>query len=423
MTELSAKNLPFIYNLFMPVIGSVDNWMQHVERAADLGFNWTFLNPIQFPGESGSLYSIRDYDKLNPLFFPQESAEQQFKAFEGFVKLSREKGVEVMVDLVINHTAHDSPLLEEHKEWFKWLEDGTIAHPGAMDNGHWVIWGDLAEIDNENSSDKAGLYEFWWQIIKHMIDIGVTGFRCDAAYKVPNDLWRLLIGRAKDLNEECTFFAESLGCPFEDNLALAQAGFDYTFNSGKWWDYRGDWFLDQLKDGAGRTRSICFPESHDTDRLMEEFRGDVERVKQHYTFTGLITSGVMIVSGFEYGFKKRCHVVKSKPEDWEGINEDLSGHIKKINKIKANHPVFQEDNYVEKINIGTDNIMALKKTRLDRSESVLILLNLYGQVHNCDIEKLKQASGLPNINVLAGSVSINENELVLNPWGAAVLTK
>lgn len=423
MSDISAQKLPFIYNLFPPLFGDVKNWMPHVERAAGLGFNWIFLNPVQYPGESGSLYSIRNYDKLNPLFFPQENPEEQFAAFKEFITASREKGVEVMVDLVINHTAHDSPLLEEHAEWFKWLEDGTIAHPGAMDNGHWVLWGDLAEIDNENSSDKGSLYEYWWNIIKQMIDMGVRGFRCDAAYKVPNDLWRLLIGRAKDICEECTFFAESLGCPFEDNLALTQAGFDYTFNSGKWWDYRGDWFLDQLNDGAGRTRSICFPESHDTERLMEEFRGDVARVKQHYTFTALITSGVMVVSGFEYGFKKRCHVVKSTPADWEGVNEDLTEHIKKINKIKANHAIFQQDNNVKKLDIGTDNIMALKKTRLDNSESVLILLNLYGQKHNCNLNRLKEVSGLGSINILAGAVSMNEDELLLDPWGAAILTK
>jgi starch synthase (maltosyl-transferring) len=423
MTEVNPNNVPFIYNLFPPLVGKSSNWTEHIKRAAGMGFNWCFLNPIQYPGESGSLYSVRDHDRLNTLFFPQKNAEEQFKAFSEFVKESRDAGLEVMVDLVINHTAHDSPLIQKHPEWFKWLDDGTIAHPGAMDNGHWVIWGDLAEIDNENSSDKAGLYNYWWEMIKQMLDLGVRGFRCDAAYKVPCDLWRLLIGRAKEAVPEACFFAESLGCPFEDNLALTQAGFDYTFNSGKWWDYRGDWFLDQLREGCGRTRSICFPESHDTDRLMEEYRGDIERVKQHYAFTALITSGVMIVSGFEYGFKKRCHVVKSTPDDWEGQPADLRTFIGHTNQIKRNNRVFQEDNKVEKVTINTDNIMALKKTTLDGQESVIILLNLYGQKHGCSTQELKNSSGFGNINVIAGSVQVTENEVVLEPWGYAVLSQ
>jgi starch synthase (maltosyl-transferring) len=418
--DVDPNTVPFIYNLFPPLAGQVSNWMEHVRRSADLGYNWVFLNPIQYPGESGSLYSVRDYDKLNPKFFPQETPGEQWGAFGEFVKASRQAGVEVMLDLVINHTAHDSPLIQEHPEWYKWQEDGRIFHPGAMDNGHWVIWGDLAEIDNENSSDKAGLYEFWWQRIREMLDLGVYGFRCDAAYKVPVDLWKLLIGRAKEHEPRACFFAETLGCPFEDNLALTQAGFDFTFNSGKWWDYREDWFLDQLREGAGRTRSICFPESHDTERLMEEYRGDVPRVKQHYAFTALISSGVMIVMGFEYGAKKQVHVVKSTPDDWEGVNEDLTGFMKKVNGVKAGHRIFQEDNYVERVDNGTDNIMALKKTTLDKHESVLMLLNLYGQRHGCSVGKLKELGFNPS-DMLLGEVSIQENELVMNPWGFAVL--
>ena len=33
-----------------------------------MGFNWIFLNPIHYPGFSGSLYAVKDYYALNPLF-------------------------------------------------------------------------------------------------------------------------------------------------------------------------------------------------------------------------------------------------------------------------------------------------------------------------------------------------------------------
>jgi starch synthase (maltosyl-transferring) len=425
MSDLQPQQVPFIYNLFPPLAGTVDLWPPHVLRAREMGFNWIFLNPVQFPGESGSLYSVHSYDRLNPRFFPQETPEAQFEAFGEFVASAREAGTEIMADLVVNHTAHDSPLIEKHPEWYKRAEDGSVAHPGAMDNGHWVIWGDLAEIDNENSPDKSGLYSFWWEMVERLIRLGVRGFRCDAAYKVPVELWTFLIGRAKELESGCTFFAETLGCPFEDNLALTRAGFDYTFNSGKWWDYRQDWFLDQLRESAGVTRSICFPESHDTERLMEEYRGDVPRVKQHYAFTALITSGVMTVAGFEFGNKKRCHVVKTTPDDWqEGAGQpDLRPFITAINRLKAENPVFQEDNHVEKVDLGTENIMGLKKTSLDRSRTVLILLNLYDQRHGAAREKIRQVGGFDSTEVLAGALQVTEKEFVLDPWGYAVLAE
>ena len=44
-----------IYNLFPLLAGEVRHWKPHLQRAADMGFDWVFVNPIQFPGFSGSL--------------------------------------------------------------------------------------------------------------------------------------------------------------------------------------------------------------------------------------------------------------------------------------------------------------------------------------------------------------------------------
>jgi len=235
---------PFIYNLFPTLVGEVSKWLPHVERAADMGFNWVFLNPIQITGASGSLYSIRDYFKLSPILFPQETPEEQFEAFRKFVKKSRELGVEVMVDLVINHTAYDNPLTRTNRNWYRINDDGSIKNPGAADDhapGGYVVWGDLSEIDNECSPDLPNLYEYWWKMVDMFLDLGVRGFRCDAAYQIPFELWQMLIRRAKEKAPDSRFFAESLGCPIEDTIILAEAGHDFVFNSGKWWDYRKVW--------------------------------------------------------------------------------------------------------------------------------------------------------------------------------------
>jgi starch synthase (maltosyl-transferring) len=44
-----------IYNLFPLLAGKFTQWAPHIKRAADMGFNWLFVNPIQKPGSSGSL--------------------------------------------------------------------------------------------------------------------------------------------------------------------------------------------------------------------------------------------------------------------------------------------------------------------------------------------------------------------------------
>ena len=56
-----------IYNMFPILAGKFIKWKPHFKRASEMGFNWVFLNPVQKPGYSGSLYSIKDYFSFNPL--------------------------------------------------------------------------------------------------------------------------------------------------------------------------------------------------------------------------------------------------------------------------------------------------------------------------------------------------------------------
>ena len=416
--------IPFIYNIFPNLLGEVDKWLAHVERAVEMGFNWIFINPIHLTGASGSLYAIRDYFQFNPMFFPYDSFEAQKGRLTSFVSECREMGAEVMVDLVINHTAYDNPLTRDHRNWYKLNDDGSIRSPGTKDDqapGGYVVWGDLSEIDNEHSSDRNNLWEYWWRVMEMYLSCGVRGFRCDAAYQIPNDLWRMLIERSKSKHPETKFFAESLGCPIDQTIGLAKSGHDFVFNSGKWWDYRQDWFIDQLRMGQGQVSSICFPESHDTLRLAEEWNRDIDRVKQHYLMTTLISSGVLVLLGFEYGFLKKPHVVSTRPHDYEGANYDLTDYIREVNSLKRGHRVFAEDNRVERLDAGDDGILALRKTTLDNKESGLLLFNRTGDERHVNLNDLmNRVHASPYKPTKAANVRLPEKaeRLRLNRYGA-----
>ena len=70
-----------IYNLFPLLTGNVRDWTPHLQRAADLGFDWVFINPIHYPGFSGSLYSVKDYFSMNPLFVDGTTPRKQAAEF------------------------------------------------------------------------------------------------------------------------------------------------------------------------------------------------------------------------------------------------------------------------------------------------------------------------------------------------------
>jgi starch synthase (maltosyl-transferring) len=364
-----------IYNLFPLLAGKFTGWEKHFVRASEMGFNWIFVNPIQCVGASRSLYSIADYFAFNPLFVDGESAKKPQEQVKDMIRTAEKFGMKVMVDLVINHCSADSDLIKSHPEWFLREPDGSIAHPFAYEDQKKVVWKDLARFDHRNTRDKEGLFQFFLSVVMFLSDLGFKGFRCDAAYQVPGSLWERLITEIRKKHPDMLFFAETLGCPPDQTRKTAGAGFDYIFNSSKWWDFHNPWLMEQYALTREIAPSVSFPESHDTVRLCEELGGNIEGLKQRYLFSSLFSAGVMTPIGFEFGFRRKLHVVNTKPEDWEGTGIDLTSFITSVNRVKSAHAVFQEEALTEVLHQDNPNILLMWKASAYSQEEALLILN------------------------------------------------
>ena len=379
MPHQNTSDAPRIYNLFPLLAGSTENWESHLPRIASMGFNWVFINPFHYPGFSGSLYAVKDYYRLHPLF--QGGSQEEASTLLGrFISAAHGHGLRVMMDLVINHTSKDSLLAEAHPEWFAHEPDGSLRSPFAVDPddvdnvAKRTVWGDLADIDFENTPDREGLVSYWQELVRHYVRLGFDGFRGDAAYKIPGDVWAPTIAVARDSNPDAMFFAETLGCQPKEVLQLKAAGFDYLFNSSKWWDFRADWLMKQYALFRAIAPSIAFPESHDTERLAEENGGDDRVSRLRYLFAAAFSSGLMLTMGYEYGFRRKLNVVTTRPEDWETPSFDLSRFIGEVNAMKAATPVLNEEGPQELLSGVDDPVVALIR-RGERAASVLTLIN------------------------------------------------
>jgi starch synthase (maltosyl-transferring) len=364
-----------IYNLLPLLAGKFSDWERHLNRASKMGFNWVFVNPLHLPGLSGSLYSIKDYFRLNPLLLEQESKMPSLEQLKITNATAEKLGLNVMVDLVINHCAVDSDLLKEHPGWFQWERKGKVANPFCMENGKKVVWRDLAKFDHRGTKDKDGIFRFFLKVVRFLTGLGFRGFRCDAAYQVPRSFWKRLISETKAECPDVLFFAETLGCTPDQTRRTAEAGFDYIYNSSKWWDFHSPWLLEQYFLTRETVPSIGFPESHDTARLCEELSGNMDGLKQRYLFSALFSAGVMMPMGFEFGFRKRFHVVKTRPDDWEETDIDLVPFIKEVNKIKERYTIFQEDAPTKMLYISNPNVMVIWKASTYTQEESLFILN------------------------------------------------
>jgi starch synthase (maltosyl-transferring) len=347
-----------------------------------MGFDWVFVNPIQQLGASRSLYSIADYFRVNPAFLDPKSNAPPEEQVRQMTAQAHERGLKVMIDLVINHLAIDSRLTLEHPEWFVRDPQGRIVNSSCSHNGEVVIWRDLAQLDHRSSRDTEGLYQYCRSILEHLLALGFDGFRCDAAYQVPRAFWHRLIREFKSRHPHTLFVAETLGCSADQTLETARAGFDYVFNSSKWWNLQDLWLIEQYNLIRENTRSISFPESHDTARLLAEMNGNLDGVKQRYLFSALFSAGVMVPLGFEFGFRKPLHVVHTTPGDWETTGVDLAPFITKVNAIKRSFAVFHEESPTSILPCSNPNILVMwKAATTRRKDEALLIINKDLQRH------------------------------------------
>jgi starch synthase (maltosyl-transferring) len=368
---------PRIYNLFPRLAGPMDQWLPHAERAARLGFDWLYLNPVTYPGFSGSLYAVKDHYRICPDFLPRRSSKEGFTELSGVLAQFRALGLKPILDLVINHTAFDSQLVQEHPAWFVRDSDGTPVHPSAIDPADArkvTVWGDLAEIDNAHSGDLDGLWDYWRALVRTYVQVGFLGFRCDAAYKVPAVLWRLLVDEAHEINPEVTFFAETLGCRIEETASLKSAGLDYLFNSSKYWMFDSSWALTQHEQFGAIAPSISFAESHDTRRLFDETGGNLQVQRQRYLFAALFSEGLLMPMGYEFCFRKRLDVVHSRPSDWEQTGLDLGEFIQSVNRLKSEPLVLAEEGHFRELRPFNQPTLVLQKSG-SGEDRALVLVN------------------------------------------------
>ncbi|KAL3127434.1 glycogen debranching enzyme Gdb1p [Cryptosporidium hominis] len=125
-------------------LGNIQNWKRRLEITSKLNYNMVHFTPLQIFGQSGSCYSLANQNEISSLFFSNEFDKDQsqnstnkdtkssqndtetkktYKPEEkyNFLKqvineLEIDYGILSACDVVLNHTADDSPWLKEHPE-------------------------------------------------------------------------------------------------------------------------------------------------------------------------------------------------------------------------------------------------------------------------------------------------------------------
>jgi cyclomaltodextrinase / maltogenic alpha-amylase / neopullulanase len=157
--------------------GNLGGVTAKLDELQSLGVNILWTMPIHPIGEKfrkgdyGSPYSIKDYYAVDANYGTVNDYKQ-------LVSETHKRGMKVIMDLVADHTAWDSVMME-HPEFYKHDARGKIISPVPE-------WTDVAALNYGSPA----LRQYMIAMLKYWVQTcDVDGFRCDAAAMVPTDFW------------------------------------------------------------------------------------------------------------------------------------------------------------------------------------------------------------------------------------------
>ena len=173
-------------------IGDLRGLINRLDYVANLGIDVIWLNPVYATPNEDNGYDISDYQAINPEFGTMAE-------FDELLTLAHQKGIKIMMDLVVNHTSKEHQWFIESRQskdnakrdfyiWRDPVNDSTPNNWGSFFSGpawrfdettgqyylHLFAEGQ-PDLNWENDDLRTAVYDmmnFW-------VDKGIDGFRMD----------------------------------------------------------------------------------------------------------------------------------------------------------------------------------------------------------------------------------------------------
>ncbi|MGB3734172.1 MAG: alpha-glucosidase [Ilumatobacter sp.] len=189
-------------------IGDLAGIVDHLDHLVDLGVDAVWLSPIYPSPQDDAGYDISDYRGIDPLFGTLDE-------FDALVAAVHERGMKLIMDLVVNHTSDEHEWFVESRgseraakrDWYWWRppRDGmTGGEPGAEPNNWRSMFGGSAwtydaptgeyylhlfsvkqpDLNWEQPDVRSAVHSMmrWW------LDRGIDGFRMDVINFISKDV-------------------------------------------------------------------------------------------------------------------------------------------------------------------------------------------------------------------------------------------
>ena len=182
-------------------IGDLKGLTQSLDHLQDLGVKGIWLMPITASADHDHGYATTDFRNIDPDY-------GTLADFDDLIKAAHARGIGVIMDYVLNHSAADHPFFQDslrnprspYRDWYEWRQEKPEG---------WDIWGRDPWVVTPQGSYLAtfgapmpdfnmrnpAVVKYHEDSLKFWLDRGIDGFRLDA---VPH----LIENSAKDWNDQ-----------------------------------------------------------------------------------------------------------------------------------------------------------------------------------------------------------------------------
>lgn len=460
----------------------------------DLGCNGIWLMPIM-PSSTYHKYDVTNYEEIDPSYGTLDD-------FKTLITECHKRGINVIIDLVMNHTSSHHKWFREASQYLKSLPEG--AEPDASecpyvdyynfskerDGGYnqlegtdWYyesqFWSEMPDLNWDNDAVKAEFED----VAKFWLDLGVDGFRLDAAkefysgnneknietLKWFNDMVKAqkedayIVGEVwMDSTIYTQYYASGIDSFFDFDFADKGGVIAKTVNGiNKATSYGKNLvkLQDLLKEYSDTAIDAPFYTNHDMARGAGYYSGDnsAAQTKIAEAMNLLMTGNAFLYYGEELGMKgagkdenkrapmywsldenatgmcdgpKDMEPIKMKYDSLEEQEKDgnsIYNYVKQVIALRNQHPAIARGEVAFDEGISDTNICAIQKTYED--EKLTIVFNISAESQTVDLTKSSLGVAAEDTDLqIAGElidgtevVTLEDNTLTMPAYSIVIL--
>jgi starch synthase (maltosyl-transferring) len=362
---------------------------------AAMGFDVLYLPPIHpigvafrkgrnnrvdaEPDEPGSPWAIGAAEGGHTAIHPELGTLDDFR---DLVQAAKGHGISIALDIAFQ-CSPDHPYVEEHPEWFRQRPDGTIQYAENPPKKYQDIYPFNFESER---------WQELWQELKNVIcfwiDQGVRVFRIDNPHTKPFPFWEWLIGEVKRAYPETIFLAEAFTRP-KVMARLAKLGYSQSYTYFAWRNSKAELteYLTELTQTDLREyfRPYFWPNTPDILTEYLQLGGRPAFLARLVLAATLGASYGIYGPAFEHfegrprepGSEEYLDSEKYEIRHWDLDRPDsLKEIIARVNRIRRENPALHRNESLRFHPIDNDQLIAYSKVSPDRSNAMLVVVNL-----------------------------------------------